>query len=101
MLRLVQLFSSLYWFIHCKYKVNIRGMGFLLRLLRSEYTFDVNGVSICFSREISGAYAGIITGNFNEPETHLSIENLISNMESEVTFIDVEAAYCYNRYGRD
>ncbi len=89
MLRTAQLYSLFYWYIHCRYGYNIKGMGFFLRQLKSEYIFNVNGVSICFSKEIPGAYARIITGNFNEPETHLFIKKIISKIDSEMTFIDV------------
>lgn len=85
-------YLRLYWFIKRKTGLNTRGLGFVLRTINHEFAFDVHGKSFVFSPACASAYCLLPAGIWNEPETHLFFDRLITNGRDRFTFIDVGAS---------
>lgn len=88
-LKIARIYSKIYWYIHCHFHLNIKGLGYLLKKIDDGIILDVEGVKFFFSQSISGAYARIITGNNNEPETHKFLNKIMALSKSKLSFIDV------------
>jgi FkbM family methyltransferase len=87
-----KIYAGLQEIFHQKFKVNIPGLGFLLRMQKKDRTIYVNGKKMFFNHKIADNYARLINGRFNEPETHLFIDLLLDSFpESSVLFIEVGA----------
>jgi len=86
---IAKLYSSIYGFIKDKLKINIRGLGFVLRQVRQDHVLHVHGHKIFFSSQLAEAYARLLSGHWNEPETHFFIKALLAHLKA--SFIDVGA----------
>jgi FkbM family methyltransferase len=82
-------YSFIYGFIKDKFSINIRGLGFFLRLIKKDRILYINNFKIYFNSILSEAYARPIQGRWNEPETHLFIKNISNN--KPFYFIEVGA----------
>lgn len=70
----------------------MRGLGFALRILRQEFVFHAYGLKFWFNPECAGAYCVMPAGYWNEPETHLFLDNILARMPGDMAFIDVGAS---------
>lgn len=82
-------YSKIYGFMKDFLDINIRGLGFLLRRVRTDHELLVQGKRLYFSHELSEAYARPLHGKWNEPETHHFIDYLIAGLSFK--FIEVGA----------
>lgn len=82
-------YSCLYGFLKDNFNIHIRGLGFILRKVKSDHLLIVNGRHLYFSHELAEAYARPLHGNWNEPETHELITHVMDKLK--VTFIEVGA----------
>ena len=82
-------YSFIYGFIKDTFSINIRGLGFFLRLIKKDRILYVNNFKIYFNSILSEAYARPIQGKWNEPETHVFINNISNN--KPFYFIEVGA----------
>ena len=87
--RIVRLYSNIYWYFHITFHLNLPGLGLLLRLIKDDHICNVDGISFIFKKKLYFAYSRIIAGCFNEPETHIFLNKIISNIGFDVTFIDI------------
>jgi len=87
-----RIYARLQELFHEKFKVNIPGLGFLLHLQKKDRIIFINGKKMFFNHKIADNYARLVNGRFNEPETHLFINSLLSSSpDSYVQFIEVGA----------
>jgi FkbM family methyltransferase len=70
---------------------NLKGLGFLLRRLRSDREFDAAGHRWFFDHRIGGTYMRLIAGGHNEPETHGLLEFIAGSSDRALTFVDIGA----------
>jgi FkbM family methyltransferase len=69
----------------------IRGLGFLLRRLKHSRTIEVDGRVLYFEPKLATSYSMLVSGSWNEPETHVFLKRLIPALRGHVCFIDVGA----------
>ncbi len=87
---LARLYSFVYVFFVQYFRINIRGLGFLLRRVRTNREVVVCGHRIWFDHRQAEAYSRLISGYWNEPETHAFLSYLFSKL-AKPTFIEVGA----------
>jgi len=88
---IVQLYSKVYGFFKDQLNINLPGLGFALRLIQHDRVINVMGRKMFFNHKVAPCYGRHISGLWNEPETHLFLNTLISKLCHRVTFIDVGA----------
>lgn len=86
---LSKLYSRLYGFLKDNFNIHIRGLGFILRNVKSDRQLLVNGRPLYFAHEMAEAYARPLHGKWNEPETHKLIAHVMDKLK--VTFVEVGA----------
>jgi FkbM family methyltransferase len=89
--KIVKLYSKIYGFAKDQFNINLPGLGFALRLIKNDYVINVMGRKMFFNHKVAPCYGRHISGLWNEPETHIFLNALISNLSHPVTFIDVGA----------
>lgn len=82
-------YSRLYGLLKDKFNIHIRGLGFILRRVKSDHQLVVNGRRLFFAHQMAEAYVRPLHGKWNEPETHKLIAHVMDQMN--VTFIEVGA----------
>src|SRR3989339_1727463 len=88
---LAKIYACICWRVQGVFGVNLRGLGFALRLIRADRVLSVMGVKMYFNHKVATSYANPITGIWNEPETHLLLNHVIPLLPAEAAFIDVGA----------
>lgn len=91
MLPLVLAYAHAYGFFKDKFNINLPGFGFVLRFLKTDFVLEVMGHKMFFNHNIASSYGRHISGQWNEPETHLFLGNLILELPDPVNFIDIGA----------
>lgn len=82
-------YSRPYGFLKDNFNIHIRGLGFIMRKVKSDHQLLVNGRALYFSHEMAEAYARPLSGKWNEPETHKLIAHVMDKLK--VTFVEVGA----------
>ena len=86
-----KLYSWLYGLIKDHMNINIKGISFLLRRIKDDRVLSVKGCKMFFNHHVGPCYTRLISGYWNEPETHQFLGYIINNTNDEVEFIDVGA----------
>jgi FkbM family methyltransferase len=81
----------MYGVVKDTYGVNLRGLGFVLRLVHTDTVISVRGCKLYFNHRIAGSYGRLVAGAWNEPETHELLHFLLSRLHGSVVFVDVGA----------
>ena len=68
-----------------------RGLGWVLRRVNFDTVVWVHGAPIFFDHKIAPCYTWLISGEWNEPETHKFLRAVILAVGSPVRFVDVGA----------
>jgi FkbM family methyltransferase len=76
MLLLIKIYSKAYEFFHNKLKINLPGLGFLLRTLKKDQVISFGDKKLFFNHKISDNYSMLINSRFNEKETHYFLDNV-------------------------
>ncbi|OGV72980.1 MAG: hypothetical protein A3K19_32490 [Lentisphaerae bacterium RIFOXYB12_FULL_65_16] len=87
----VLIFLRTVWRVKALTGVNLSGLGFALRRIRSDFEFIVGGRRFWFDHRIAAAYGLLPAGQWNEPETHVFLNRLFS-ASGQWAFIDVGAS---------
>lgn len=82
-------YSRFYGFLKDNFNIHIRGLGFVMRKVKTDHQLLVNGRHLYFSHAMAEAYARPLHGKWNEPETHKIIAHVMDKLK--VNFIDVGA----------
>jgi FkbM family methyltransferase len=69
----------------------LKGLGFLLRRLRSDFQFFSCGFHWYLDHRIAGPYASLLACEFNEPETHIFLRSIADSANFDFAFADVGA----------
>lgn len=85
-----RLYSHLYGFCHDYLRFNPKGLGFVLRNLRSFAVLEVDGLKVVMHPAIGTSYARLLGGKWNEVETHLFIRRVAPVLGPSV-FVDIGA----------
>lgn len=89
---LAKTYSYIHEYTHDLLNINLPGLGFLLRQIKSDYTINFRGKKFYFNHQIADNYARVINGRFNEPETHVFIQKILNkNKNNSTTFLDIGA----------
>jgi len=87
-----KLYGKIYAFFHFNLKINLRGFGWLLRNIKNDFNLYIKNKIFWFDHRVADNYALLINGEFNEPETHYFIDNLLKiNKNYKFRFIDIGA----------
>jgi FkbM family methyltransferase len=71
--------------------VRLRGLGWLLRRVRTDHVLQVDGVRLWFDHRVAASYDRLVAGELNEPETRAFVGGVLDALGEEVTFVDVGA----------
>ncbi|MGQ0813470.1 MAG: FkbM family methyltransferase [Gemmatimonadota bacterium] len=71
--------------------LRLKGLGFLLRRLRTIKVFEAFGFRWFLDNRIAGTYASLVSESFLEPETHDFLHHLAGHCDSGFVFVDVGA----------
>ena len=84
-------YVKIYGFIRDRFGVTLRGMGFVLRRIRTDRVLDVAGRKLFFNHTVATCYNRLVNGEFNEPETHLFLQRIFQSTPDQLMFVDVGA----------
>ena len=87
----IKMFALLQEFVHDKFNYNLPGFGILLNSIKSDKILNVKGKKLFFDHQIADNYLRLIAGRFNEPETHVFIDNVLNKINQNIQFIDIGA----------
>ena len=90
MIPIIKIYSRLHEFFHEYLNINLPGLGFLLRKIDHDMLINFDGYKLFFNHKIADNYARLINSRFNEKETHVFIEKLIS-IFGGIYFIEIGA----------
>jgi len=85
------LYAHFYRLLHNNLRINLPGLGWLMRSMKRDLVLQVRGVKLYMHRPIAGSNAMQLINRWNEPETHQFLDALMEGMDAPVTFIDVGA----------
>lgn len=85
------LYSLAYRVVQDALHVNLRGIGFVVSRVRTDAVLDVHGHRFYFDHELSTCYLRMLSGDYNEPETHDFVDFLLEESREEVIVLDVGA----------
>lgn len=88
---LAKIYSYLYRIIQDLFGMNLRGIGWLMRRIPSDHILQVDGVKLYFDHTVANCYLRLISGSYNEPETHTFVKAMVDSLLSRVVFVDVGA----------
>jgi FkbM family methyltransferase len=71
---------------------NLPGLGRALDLIKTERILMVKGLKFHFDPRVGRAYGLMIIGEWNEPETHHFLANVLTRINEKVNFVDVGAS---------
>ncbi|MGQ9648207.1 MAG: FkbM family methyltransferase [Thermodesulfobacteriota bacterium] len=91
-LLLAKIFARIYWCCKKITKRNLPGLGRALDLIKGEHVLDVEGKKVFFDPRIGRAYGLMIIGQWNEPETHIFLRNVLDKIDGSINFVDVGAS---------
>jgi len=86
---LARFYSALYGFVKDYFGLHLRGLGFILRKIKTDRILDVNGRKLYFSHILSEAYSRSLNGRWNEPETHTFVRFILEHVK--IVFVEVGA----------
>ncbi len=90
--RLVKFYAGLYGLVKDTCGWNLSGLGFALRLLKRDRVILVQGRRMFFSGSVAACYGRLVSGQWNEPETHRFLGYCVGVYPGTLAFIDVGAS---------
>lgn len=88
---IAKLYSFFYRIAQDHFGINLRGIGWLMRKIPSDDILQMDGVKMCFDHTIANCYIRLISGSYNEPETHSFVKAIVSGISFRIMFVDVGA----------
>jgi FkbM family methyltransferase len=82
-------YSWLYGQVQDRFGRNIKGMGVIMRRIKTDREIDVAGFRWFFDHRIAGTYIRMAGGSPTEPETQSFLRFVADSLNEPVTFIDV------------
>ncbi len=87
---LAKMYSFIFGIFHDYFGINIRGLGFFLRIIDKNTIIKIKGKKLYLNSKISISYPRLISGQWSEPETHIFLNKLANNNE-KIIFLDIGA----------
>lgn len=84
-------YAALVGMWHRRNGIHLKGVGFLLRRLRTDFEFVAFGKRWFVDHRIASVYASLVSGYYLEPETHAFLSYLAENAREGFSFINVGA----------
>jgi FkbM family methyltransferase len=88
---IAKLYSRVCRFLGDTFRWRARGLGWVLRQVNFDTVVWVHGAPIFFDHKVGPSYTWLISGEWNEPETHQFLRAVILAVGSPVRFVDVGA----------
>jgi FkbM family methyltransferase len=88
----VKQYIKIYRFIQKYFGFNIKGLGFMLDKIDSDFIFEVENKKFYFNHRIGRSYVVMINGHWAEPETHVFVNKILNVSSEKITFIDIGAS---------
>ncbi len=85
-------YIHIYFVMMRRFGLRMRGLGFALSIIREEYVFCVQDLKFWFNPKCADAYCIMPAGYWNEPETHVFLEEILERVSKDIAFIDVSAS---------
>ena len=85
-------YAHLYSWVKRAFGINLRGLGWALDWIQQARVIDVDGNRFFLSPQVSRAYGVMVAGFWNEPETHLFLDAILTKLEEPVFMVDVGAS---------
>ena len=89
---LSKIYARLYGWLQDRFGVQLRGLGYVLRLNRRDCVFSIRGQAMYFDHRVAAAYGRLVAGSWNEPETHVFLETVFATDAGPLAFVDVGAS---------
>lgn len=89
---LAKIFGQCYYIYKRLSHKNLPGLGRALDLIKREHIVEVGNKKFCFDPRAGRAYGLMIIGQWNEPETHTFLKGVMTQIDGEVTFVNVGAS---------
>lgn len=87
---LIKAYAYLREFIHSTFKIDIPGLGFLLRRVKKDTFLKVSEYKLFLNHKVADNYGNLVNGRFNEPETHLFLDYVFKILDNDrVHFVEV------------
>lgn len=84
-------YAKTYGIFHDVFRINLPGIGLLLRQIKRDFFLTVSGRKLFFDHRLCGCYGRLICGEWNEPETHSFLSKVIPSVCKYLHFINVGA----------
>ena len=86
----IKIYAKIYEIIHDTFSINIPGLGFLYRRIKSNTFLNVKNKKLFFNSRIADNYGMLINNTFNEKETHLFLDYVFNNSKiNNFHFVDI------------
>jgi FkbM family methyltransferase len=89
---LTRIFTRFYWISKRTSHKNLPGLGKALDLIKKEHVFTAKGRRYHFDPRVGRAYGLMIIGEWNEPETHTFLRDVLAVTEGQINFVNVGAS---------
>jgi FkbM family methyltransferase len=89
LLPLIRLYISIVYVLRHTYGFHMRGVGKVLNFVRKPYVLNVEGIKVYADPALATSYYFMFIGKFNEPETHILINNLLHRVKDKLLILDV------------
>jgi len=86
-----KIYIKIYGICRDRFGITLRGMGFALRLVRTDHVLNVAGKKLFFNHNVAACYNRLVNGEFNEPETHVFLKRIFESHKGDAVFVDVGA----------
>jgi FkbM family methyltransferase len=91
MLALARSYARLYAAVKDRFDINLPGVGWLARRIRTDAELRVGGVVFHLDHRIASSYGTLLGGQPNEPETPALLARVLDAVHEPVTIVDVGA----------
>ncbi|MBI2428146.1 MAG: FkbM family methyltransferase [Ignavibacteriales bacterium] len=91
MLWAAKLYSMIYRLVQDRLHFNIRGIGYIVSRIKKDTVLSVHKDKFYFNHTLSSCYLRMLSGDYNEPETHYFVNFLINRSKEKIIVLDVGA----------
>lgn len=88
---IAKMYSMVYRVVQDTLHFNIRGIGFIVSRVERDAVLSVHQNKIYFNHTLSSCYLRMLSGDYNEPETHHFVNFLLGQTKEKVVVLDVGA----------
>lgn len=86
-----KIYAKIYVLIRRLFKINLPGLGFLLRRIKVDSTMKFRGRVMFLNHKVASSYGLHVIGLPQENETHIFLDYLLKDFDDPFSFVDVGA----------